>query len=76
MNHTKASMSLMMAGTASGDMLPPYVVYKSLHLYDTRVKNGPENTRYNRSSPAWFEGKLFDDWVLNMVIPYFKIKNA
>lgn len=35
------------------------------------MKNGPENARYNRSSSGWFEGKIFEDWVLNMVIPYF-----
>ena len=32
LNGTKASESLMLAGTASGEVLPVYVVYKSDHL--------------------------------------------
>ncbi|KAH9643384.1 hypothetical protein HF086_015498, partial [Spodoptera exigua] len=44
LNHSKGSVSIMMAGTAEGDLLPPYVVYKSTHLYDSWVKNGPAGT--------------------------------
>ncbi|XP_050560611.1 uncharacterized protein LOC126912470 [Spodoptera frugiperda] len=72
LNHTKASVSIMMAGTADGKMLPPYVVYKATHLYDSWVQHGPEGTRYNRSTSGWFDGTTFEDWVQNMVIPYFK----
>lgn len=43
---TKASTSLMFCGSAAGQMLPPYVVYKSKHLYDTWMMGGPANTRY------------------------------
>lgn len=38
MNHSKASTSLMMAGTAAGEMLSQYIVYKSLH--DTYMIRG------------------------------------
>ncbi|CAH0722756.1 unnamed protein product, partial [Brenthis ino] len=72
LNHTKASVSIMMAGTADGKMLPPYVVYKATHLYDSWIQHGPEGTRYNRSTSGWFDGTTFEDWVQNMVVPYFK----
>lgn len=72
LNHTKASVSIMMAGTADGKMLPPYVVYKATHLYDSWIQHGPEGTRYNRSTSGWFDGITFEDWVQNMVVPYFK----
>lgn len=55
LNHSKVSTSIVMAGTADGDLLPPYVVYKSSHLYDTWIQNGPKGTRYNRTSSGWFE---------------------
>ncbi|CAH0714205.1 unnamed protein product, partial [Brenthis ino] len=67
LNHTKASVSIMMAGTADGKMLPPYVVYKATHLYDSWIQHGPEGTRNNRSTSGWFEGTTFEDWVQNMV---------
>ena len=41
LNGTKASTSLMLAGTASGKVLPVYVVYKSDHLWNTWVEGGP-----------------------------------
>lgn len=43
---SKACTSLMFCGSAAGQMLPPYVVYKSIHLYDTCMAGGPANTRY------------------------------
>lgn len=73
-NHSKSSVSIMMAGAADGEMLPPYVVYKATHLYDTWVTDGPEGTHYNRSSSGWFEGEIFEDYVQKIVIPYFKNK--
>ena len=35
MNATKSCISLMFACTASGKMLPSYVVYKANHMYDS-----------------------------------------
>jgi hypothetical protein len=43
---SKASTSLMFCGSAAGEMLPPYVVYKALHVYNTWIEGGPANTRY------------------------------
>lgn len=76
LNHSKASISLMMAGTAEGELLPPYVVYKSTNLYDTWVKNGPVNARYNRTSSGWFDAEVFKDWVKEVVIHFFKISKG
>ena len=41
LNGTKASTSLMLAGTASGEVLPVYVIYKSDHLWNIWVEGGP-----------------------------------
>lgn len=69
MNHTKGSVSLMMAASADGVMLPPYVVYKAAHLYNTWVGDGPKDARYNRSGSGWFDGEIFADWIKTIVIP-------
>ena len=57
----------MMAITASGHLLPPYVVYRSLHLYPTRIEGGPQGMHYSRTKSGWF-----DDWFDKIVLPYFK----
>ena len=48
MNSSKSSTSIMFAGTAPGELLPVYVVYKAEKLWDTRTENGPAGARYNR----------------------------
>ncbi|KAJ2954347.1 hypothetical protein O0L34_g2605 [Tuta absoluta] len=73
-NHSKSSVSIMMAGSADGQMLPPYVVYKAQSLYDTWVLHGPRGAVYNNSKSGWFEGSIFEDWVQKIAIPYFRDK--
>lgn len=74
MNSTKSSISVMFAGTASGHLLPPYVVYKAVHLYDTWTEGGPPGTKFNRSLSGWFEACSFDDWFHNIILPYAREK--
>ncbi|XP_074033108.1 uncharacterized protein [Leptinotarsa decemlineata] len=60
-NFSKSATSIMFCGKAAGDMLPPYVVYKSDKLWSTWVENGPHGTRYNRSKSGWFDTSCFED---------------
>lgn len=72
LNQTKSSVSVMFAATASGQILPSYVVYKSEYMYDLWTMGGPPNTFYNRSKSGWMDGQCFLDWVQKVVIPYFR----
>lgn len=69
---SKSSVSIMMAITASGAVLPPYVVYKSVHLYPTWVEGGPIGTVYNRTKSGWFDSATFENWFDRILLPYFK----
>jgi len=70
MNSSKTSTSIMFAAAADGTLLPVYVVYKALHLYDTWIQNGPRSARYNRTASGWFDMQCFEDWIKKIVIPY------
>lgn len=70
MNTSKASISIMFAVTGSGEVLPPYTVYKAERLYDQWTIGGPKNARYNRSKSGWFDAYTFEDWFLTIVIPW------
>lgn len=76
MNHSKASVSIMMSATADGNLLPPYVVYKAQNLYDTWREHGPPGARFNRSQSGWFDAVLFEDWIKTIVLPHFKGKEG
>jgi hypothetical protein len=61
MDSSKLCYSIMFCGSAEGEMLPPYVVYKSVHLYNTWVEGGPKNACYNRTRSGWFDEVTFED---------------
>lgn len=69
---SKTSTSVMFSGTATGVNLPPYIVYKSTHLYNTWTEHGPAGTIYNRSPSGWFDATLFEDYFIRIALPYFK----
>lgn len=70
MDSSKSSVSVMFTGSASGQLLPLYVVYKAEHLYDTWKEGGPDGCRYNRSKSGWFDAEIFKDYFEKIVIPY------
>lgn len=59
----------MFCGSASGRILPPYVVYKAENVYDMWVLGGPKGARYNRTKSGWFDMNTFEDWVERLFIP-------
>lgn len=71
-NSSKASTSVMFAATGEGKILPPYVVYKAQHLYDSWREGGPKHSRYNRTKSGWFDNFCFQDWVETIAIPHFR----
>jgi len=76
MNSSKSSTSLMLAGTAAGELLPVYVVYKSEKLWDTWTENGPIGARYNRSKSGWFDNACFEDWFKVVALLFCKQKSG
>jgi hypothetical protein len=62
LDHLKVSTSVMFAVTANGTLLPPYVCYKSLHIYNTWIQHGLTGTCYNRTQSGWFTAEIFNDW--------------
>lgn len=72
LDSSKSSTSVMFAGSAAGQLLPCYVVYKAEHLYDTWRQGGPRGTRYNRSKSGWFDGVIFEDWFNSIALKYFQ----
>lgn len=76
LDSTKTSTSVMFAGTASGTLLPPHVVYKSRFLYDTWTSGGPKHTVYGCSKSGWFDSDLFEQWFFKVALPHFKKHDA
>lgn len=62
----------MFCGNGCGDMIPPYVVYKSEHLWTTWTEGGPAGCRYNRTKSGRFDMATFEDWFMTTLLPRLK----
>ena len=62
-------ITVLGAASASGTRLPPYVVYKAKHLYDTWTKGGPAGALFNKSPSGWMEQPHFLEWFKKMFLP-------
>jgi DDE superfamily endonuclease len=59
--------------SANGICLPPYVIYKSKHLYDTWCpKNVIRGAMFNRTYSGWIDEDRFYDYFKNLFIPQTK----
>lgn len=65
---SKASYSLTFSGNAEGSIPPLHTVYKSVHLYNSWVKNGPQGAHYKRAKSGWFDEVTFEDWFFTLVL--------
>ena len=76
MNSTKSATSIMFAGSASGELLVPYVVYKAESMWETWREGGPPGCRYNRSKSGWFDAICFNDWFQTVIVPWARKRDG
>lgn len=67
-NSSKSATFIVIAGTARGELLSPYVCYKAERFYDNWVTRGPDKTKYNRSKSGWVDEQTFTDWFKTIVL--------
>lgn len=72
LDSSKSATSVMFAISGSGVMLPPFIVFKSEHLYQNWVKDGPPGTRYGNTKSGWFDSNQFEEWFLTIALKYFR----
>lgn len=66
----------MICGSAAGEVLPPYVVYKSSQMWSTWAEGGPVGCRYHHSKSGWFDAVTYNDWFQTTLIPRLKKLNG
>lgn len=71
-NSSKSNTSIMMCGSAGGELAPVYVVYKAEKMWESWTENGPEKCRYNRTKSGWFDFQCFEDWFVSLMLPILK----
>lgn len=74
MNSSKGCISLMFAGSAGGELLPCYVVYRAECMWRSWTEGGPPGTYYGRTKSGWFDAPNFEEWFFKIVIPWARRK--
>lgn len=81
-NHSKSSTTVMICGSASGVLLPPYIIYKGEHLWNTWKVGGPRGApccsepccsagaRFARTKHGWIDAETFTDWFETCFLPH------
>lgn len=86
-NHTKSSISFMMCVSASGIILPPYIVYKAKELHQSwtvPIYGRPfcekrccsNGIQYAVSKSGWFCMQTFESWFFKTFLPHVKYIEA
>ena len=73
-NTSKTSISIMISVNATGEILPPFVVYKATNLWSTWCVGGPKGARYFSTKSGCFDRIAFEEWFFSIVLPCFKKK--
>ena len=56
-------------GCASGERLPPYILFKGKNLYKAWTEGGPAGALYGVSESGWMEKANFLEWFKKMFLP-------
>jgi hypothetical protein len=68
-DHSKSFVLVLLAGSGAGKFLAPYVMYKSMNIYDSWCSGGPKGTVYSCSPSGWFDMHSFEDWYFKILLP-------
>ncbi|KAF0309116.1 Jerky -like [Amphibalanus amphitrite] len=68
----KATYSVLFCASASGVFMPPFTVYKGLHLYESWTNGGPAGAVYGVTKSGWMEGSVFEGWFSKVFLPHVK----
>jgi len=52
--------------------MPPNVVYKAEHMWNSWSEGGPDGARYNHTKSGWFDRKCFEGWFNSTALPILK----
>ncbi|CAF1550300.1 unnamed protein product, partial [Adineta ricciae] len=68
----KAYITVMLCGSATGFLLPPFIIYKSKRLFQEWCTGGPTDAGYSNSDNGWIDQQLFYEWFDQVFLKHTK----
>ena len=56
-------------GSASGERLPPFILYKGKNMYQRWIEGGPAGTLYGITESGWMDGANYLSWFTKLFLP-------
>ncbi|CAF3851980.1 unnamed protein product, partial [Rotaria sp. Silwood1] len=70
----KSYTTVLFCGSATGALLPPFIIYKGQRLYEEWCIGGPQNAAYGNSENGWMNQNLFYQWFQQVFVEQTKNK--
>jgi hypothetical protein len=71
-NATKSCYTVVFCGNASGELIPPFFIFKGKPKWSDWLINAPEGSRMSTSASGWMEIEIYEEWLLNHFVPNVK----
>ena len=65
----RENITVQVCGSVTGEILPPYIVYKGKKLMHDTTRGGPKGARYTVSLNGWMTTDTFLDWFESVFLP-------
>ena len=75
-SHSKTAFSVMFCGNATGEHMPPMVVYKAKNMYEGWKSEAITGAVFDASESGWFDIRTFEIWFFRVFLPLTEIKNG
>ena len=62
-------ITILTCGSAIGEKMPPYIVYKGTYHMQAHMRGDPPGTKYSRSESGWMESANFLEWFRTLFLP-------
>ncbi|KAJ8870062.1 hypothetical protein PR048_029073 [Dryococelus australis] len=70
-NSTKSCFTVMFCGNSSGELSPPYFVFKGKNKMSDWLMDEPKGSRLNVSKSGWVDMEIYKDWFCEHLLPRF-----
>ena len=67
---TKNMYTVLFCVSATGEYLPPYIIYRSKNLWNSWTRGGPEGACYSFNDSGWMMDINFENWFIDIFIKH------
>lgn len=75
-NSSKSCFTVIFAGNAIGDIIPPFFIFKGKHCWSDWLVNAPKLSKMAVSSSGWIDADIFQEWLENHFVPIVNKKEG